>query len=146
MSIFGAMNSSASGLTMQRLRMDLISQNIANVDTTKTKNGMPYRRKVMLVEEKSSNSFADVLATTVNSSSDGSGVKVSKIVEDKRPFNKVYNPGHPDADKEGYVNMPNVNVIEEMVNMISASRSFEANITAMNSTKSMAMKALEIGK
>lgn len=146
MSIFGAMNSSASGLTMQRLRMDLISQNIANVDTTKTKNGMPYRRKVMLVEEKSSNSFADIFAKTVNGSSEGSGVKVSKIVEDKRPFNKVYNPGHPDADKDGYVNMPNVNVVEEMVNMISASRSYEANVTAINSTKSMAMKALEIGK
>lgn len=146
MSIFSAMNSSATGLTMQRLRMDLISQNIANVNTTKTKDGTPYRRKVMLVEEKSPDSFGSVLSRTVNSSSGGNGVKVSKIVEDKRSFNKVYEPGHPDADKDGYVNMPNVNIIEEMVNMISASRSYEANVTAMNSTKSMAMKALEIGK
>lgn len=146
MSIFGAMNSSATGLTMQRLRMDLISQNIANVNTTKTKDGNPYRRRVMLIEEKSSNSFSSILSNNINSSSSGNGVKVSKIVEDKTPFNKVYDPGHPDADEEGYLNMPNVNIVTEMVNMISASRSYEANVTVMNSSKSMAMKALEIGK
>lgn len=146
MSVFDSMNVTASGLTMQRLRMDVISQNLSNVSTTKTADGTPYKRKVLLIEEQKQGSFADVLANQFDKNGINSGVKVTKIVEDNRAFNKVYDPGHPDADDKGYVSMPNVNVIEEMVNMISASRSYEANVTCLNGTKSMGMKAIDIGK
>ncbi|HCC07613.1 MAG TPA: flagellar basal body rod protein FlgC [Clostridiales bacterium] len=157
MSFFSSMDISSSGLTAQRLRMDIISQNIANADTTRTEEGTPYRRKAVLFEEKQK-SFKDVLNNKMksiigNSGDDngtgddiGAGVRVSKIVDDQSEFKKIYDPGNPDADAEGYVNMPNVNVIEEMVNMISASRTYEANVTAMNTSKSMALKALEIGR
>lgn len=145
MSVFDSMNVTASGLTAQRLRMDLISQNMANVNTTRTESGGPYRRKVLLVSEAKP-SFKDVFNNVMGESQQMAGVKVTDIVEDQRSFVKVYDPGHPDANSEGYVNMPNVNVIEEMTNMISASRSYEANVTVMNGTKGMAMKALEIGK
>ncbi|HAN09871.1 MAG TPA: flagellar basal body rod protein FlgC [Clostridiales bacterium] len=156
MSFFSSMDISSSGLTAQRLRMDIISQNIANADTTRTEEGTPYRRKAVQFEEKQK-SFSDVLNNKMksmigNSGDDtagedvGAGVRVSKIVEDQSAFKKIYDPGNPDADAEGYVNMPNVNVIEEMVNMISASRTYEANVTAMNTSKSMALKALEIGR
>lgn len=145
MSVFDSMNVTASGLTAQRLRMDLISQNMANVNTTRTENGGPYRRKVLLVSEAKP-SFKDVFNNVMGENQQMAGVKVTDIVDDQRSFVKVYNPGHPDANSEGYVNMPNVNVIEEMTNMISASRSYEANVTVMNGTKGMAMKALEIGK
>lgn len=145
MSFFQSMNISASGLTMQRLRMDVISQNIANVDTTKTAEGTPYRRKTVLVQEKTE-PFQSFLLKAQQSQSVGSGVRVTRIVEDDRPFRRVYDPGHPEADEEGYLSMPNVNVIEEMVNMISANRAYEANVAAINASKSLAMKALEIGK
>jgi len=144
-SFFAAMNVSASGLTMQRLRMDVISQNIANVDTTKTAEGSPYRRKTILVEEKLE-PFQSFLTKEQEKYSIGKGVRVSKIVEDDRPFRKVYNPGHPEADNQGYVSMPNVNIIEEMVNMLSANRAYEANVVSINTSKAIAMKALEIGK
>lgn len=145
MSFFNSMNTSASGLTAQRLRMDTISQNIANVNTSKTENGGPYKRKVVVFEQ-SSNNFQSHLNHFMNKTSPTGGVKVSKIVEDSKPLNKVYDPSHPDAGEDGYVLMPNVNIIEEMVNMISANRSYEANVTALNSSKSMASKALEIGR
>ncbi|WP_058485149.1 flagellar basal body rod protein FlgC [Defluviitalea phaphyphila] len=145
MSFFNAMNISASGLTAQRLRMDVISQNIANVNTTRTESGEPYRRKTVLFEEKKDYvSFDSILKNQINSFN-GSGVRVTDIVEDDSDFQLVYDPEHPDADENGYVRMPNVNIIEEMVNMISANRSYEANVTAMNTNKSMALKALEIG-
>lgn len=146
MSFFSSMNSSASGLTAQRLRMDIISQNIANVNTTKTENGGPYKRKVVMLEEQQDNKFSNVLDDYMNEYNTSGGVKVSKIVEDSKPFTKVYDPTHPDAREDGYVLMPNVNIIEEMVNMISANRSYEANITAINASKSMSSKALEIGR
>lgn len=147
MSFFNSMNISASGLTAQRLRMDIISQNIANVNTTRTEDGTPYKRKTVLIEErKDARSFSDFLSDSLNSYHSGSGVRVVKVAEDHRAFTKVYEPGHPDADEEGYVSMPNVNIVEEMVNMISASRSYEANVTAVNTAKGMAMKALEISK
>jgi flagellar basal-body rod protein FlgC len=145
MGFFGSLDIGASGLTAQRVRMDIISQNIANVNTTRTEDGTPYRRKDVLFEERTG-SFSDVLAAASDKISNGKGVRVTNIVEDTSEFKKVYDPGHPDADEDGYVNMPNVDVVTEMVNMISATRSYEANVTSINATKSMAMKALEIGK
>lgn len=146
MSFFNSMNINASGLTAQRLRMDIISQNIANINTTRTENGQPYRRKTVLFEERnSSSSFGSILKNNMDQLN-GSGVRVSRIVEDNSEFKVVYDPEHPDADENGYVRMPNVNIIEEMVNMISANRSYEANVTAMNTNKNMALKALEIGR
>lgn len=147
MSFFDTLNISASGLTAQRLRMDVISENIANINTTRTGNGSPYQRKTVLFEtQKNATPFSDVLGIELNKSYEGNGVRVSKIVSDTSPGQKVYEPGHPDADKDGYVTMPNVNVVSEMVNMISASRSYEANITAMNTTKAMMTKTLEISR
>lgn len=146
MGYFGSLDVSSSALTAQRLRMDTISQNIANVNTTRTEDGTPYRRKVVVFEEKSPETpFSEYL----NESSKkvvGGGVRVARIIEDRSAFKKVYEPGHPDANEEGYVEMPNVDILTEMVNMISATRSYEANVTSINTTKSMAMKALEIGR
>ena len=152
MSFFNSMDISATGLTVQRLRMDIISQNIANVDTTRTEDGGPYKRKTILIQEKQDHkSFASYLADKVNpvttgSTTIGSGVKAVKIVEDETEGTKTYDPTHPDADEDGYVTMPNVNTVTEMVNMISANRAYEANITALNTTIDMINKALSIGK
>ncbi|MGE5473446.1 MAG: flagellar basal body rod protein FlgC [Ignavibacteriales bacterium] len=147
MSFFSSLDISASGLTAQRLRMDLISQNIANANTTKTDDGTPYRRKVLIFQQRSSDKpFSEYLSESSKAKVGGAGVRVLKVAEDQTPFKRVYDPSNPDADKDGYVSMPNVDVTTEMVNMISASRSYEANISALNATKSMAMKALEIGK
>lgn len=127
--------------------MDTISQNIANVNTTRTENGTPYRRKEVVFEERTdSGSFSSVMSNASNKLNGGNGVRVTKIIEDPSDYKKEYNPGHPDADEDGYVSMPNIDVVTEMVNMISASRSYEANVTSINATKSMALKALEIGK
>jgi flagellar basal-body rod protein FlgC len=145
MSFFGSMNTTASGLTAQRLRMDVISQNIANVDTTRTPEGGPYRKKEVLFESiNSSSNFNNILQSYMKGKNNG--VRVARIVEDNSEPPVVYNPSHPDANEQGYVSMPNVNIIDEMVNMISASRSYEANVTAFNSMKEMMTKALEIGK
>lgn len=147
MGFFNSLDIGASGLTAQRVRMDTISQNIANVNTTRTEDGTPYRRRDVVFEERTeSNSFSSVLSNASNRLFDGQGVRVTKIVEDSSDFKKMYDPGHPDADADGYVSMPNVDVVTEMVNMISATRSYEANVTSINATKSMALKALEIGK
>ncbi len=145
MNFIDALQVSASGLTSQRLRMNVVSSNLANSHTTRTQEGGPYKRKEVVFESKPlRNSFQEM----VNSQLKGklSGVKVSGIIEDPRPPIVKYDPQHPDADNKGYVSMPNINVIEEMVNMMSASRSYEANVTAVNVTKRMAMKALDIGK
>lgn len=147
MGFFNSIDIGASGLTAQRLRMDTISQNIANANTTRTENGTPYRRKTVIFEERAAeNSFYSYLSNADKSVSVGSGVRVAEIVEDPSPFKRVYDPGNPDADENGYVEIPNVDVITEMVNMISATRAYEANVSSINSAKSMAMKALEIGK
>lgn len=146
MGYFGALDIGASALTAQRLRMDTISQNIANANTTRTENGTPYRRREVIFEEKPGTPFSEYLTDSSKERFIGKGVKVSKIVEDSSPFKRVYDPGNPDADTDGYVQMPNVDIITEMVNMISATRAYEANVTSINSTKSMAMKALEIGR
>ncbi|MEE1071934.1 MAG: flagellar basal body rod protein FlgC [Cellulosilyticum sp.] len=147
MSFFGSLDTSASGLTAQRLRLDVISQNMANASTTRTESGGPYKRKTVVFEQIQNDvngSFGAVLNRKKQSGNNG--VRVAQIVEDESQGELVYNPTHPDANAQGYVEMPNVNVIDEMVNMISASRSYEANVNSFNSMKSMFTKALEIGK
>ena len=147
MSFFGSLDTSASGLTAQRLRLDVISQNMANASTTRTESGGPYKRKTVVFEQIQNDvngSFGTVLNRKKQSGNNG--VRVAQIVEDESQGELVYNPTHPDANAQGYVEMPNVNVIDEMVNMISASRSYEANVNSFNSMKSMFAKALEIGK
>jgi flagellar basal-body rod protein FlgC len=145
MSFMNGMNVSASGMTAQRLRLDIISQNIANVSTTRDENGNAYRRKMVVFAEKDDASFGSILMKATGTV--GNGVKVTEISEDnKTPLRKVYNPSHPDADEEGYVSYPNVNIVQEMTDMIDASRSYEANVTAFNATKNMALKTLELGK
>ena len=144
MSIFGAMDISATGMTSQQTRMDTISENIANVNTTRDSNGNVYRRKTVVFQEKSYPTFSESLSLA--NSHIGKGVKVSQIVEDTSEGNKVYDPSHPDADEDGYVPYPNVNTVTEMTNMIDATRAYEANVTVLNSTKNMALKALDIGQ
>jgi len=148
MSVFSSMNISASGMNAQKLRMDTISSNLANINTTKAKNGEPYRRKVVLFKEApNNNSFDNILNGYYNNNSNAlNGVEVSKVVEDTSPFITVYDPTHPDADSNGYVSMPNVNTVTEMTNLIAANRSYEANITALNAAKGILTKTLEIGK
>jgi flagellar basal-body rod protein FlgC len=141
-----SINISASGLTAEKLRMDVISRNIANVNTTRTANGTPYRRQVVVFQAMDKQMPFSEYLSDASKTLIGSGVKVTGIIEDKTPFKSVYDPGHPDADEKGYIKMPNVDVMTEMVNMISASRAYEANVTAINSAKSMALKALEIGR
>jgi flagellar basal-body rod protein FlgC len=149
MSIFNAVNASASALTAERLRMDVVSSNIANAQTTRAvinEEGEfePYRRKMVTVEPKE-NSFRSHLHRAAAQSSEP-GVRISEITEDPSPFKPVYNPNHPDADEAGYVQLPNVDPLKEMVDLMSATRSYEANITSLNASKGMLMKALEIGK
>jgi len=145
MGLFTAFDICASGMTAQRLRSDIISQNLANVNTTRSEDGGPYRRQTVVFSEKNSTAFSDVLFSSMGNA--GSGVKVSKIVKDyKNEMNMVYDPSHPDADVNGYVTYPNVNTVTEMTNMIDASRSYEANVTAFSAAKSMALKGLEVGK
>lgn len=138
---------SASGMEAQRLRMNIIASNLANVETTRTAEGGPYRRKDIVFTSQNGgefNEFGSYLKTGLDRYN--SGVKVAGIIEDARPLKVSYEPNHPDADKNGYVSFPNVNVIEEMVNMLSASRSYEANVTAFRATREMVGKALELGQ
>ena len=146
MGMFTSFDINASGMTAQRYRMDIISENIANDNTTRTEDGTPYRRKVVTFEEKGSHTpFAHVLNQARDKYS-GSGVKVTGVYEDTwTEMNKVYDPSHPDADENGYVTYPNVDTVTEMVNLIDASRSYEANATAFESSKSIAMQGLNIG-
>ncbi|MGM0507743.1 MAG: flagellar basal body rod protein FlgC [Fusobacteriota bacterium] len=147
MGVFDMMNISSSGLTAERLRMDVISENIANADTTVTESGEPYRKKNVVFEQRTKKSFQ--IPMNDNSSKEmqvGNGVRVKKIVEDKSPFKKEYNPGHPNANEDGYVMKPNVSVVKEMTDMITASRAYEANVTVLNNAKGMANAALNIGK
>lgn len=145
MSIFNSINISATALTAEKTRIDIIAKNMANANTTRGTGGMPYRRQMVVFEENKSTPFSDYLSKYTNKN-EGKGVKISKIVEDESPFKLVYEPGHPDSDENGYVKMPNVDTIKEMVDLISAQRSYDANITAMNASKSMLMKVLEIGR
>lgn len=146
MSIFNSLRISASGLTAERLRLDVIADNLANVNTTRTATGGPYRRKVAILEERPTD-FADLLGIrSPLATGRRGGVRVAAIAEDTSPPQRVYNPGHPDADADGYVLMPNVNVVTEMVEMITATRAYEANVTAMNAAKQMALRTLDIGR
>lgn len=149
MSLFSSFNISSSGMTAQRLRMDVIAENLANVKTTRTDTGGAYVRKNVVFAEKGTNynirTFSDIFDATRNGV--GNGVKVTSIVNDTdTPMEMVYDPSHPDADENGYVVFPNVNIITEMTDLIDASRSFEANATAFEAAKSMASKGLQIGK
>lgn len=161
MSLFGAIDISASGLTAQRLRMDLVANNIANINTTRTDeltaagNPVPYSRQIAtFVPRPAETPFASVLGETMGARNLGNGVQVGSIERDvQEPFRLEYNPASPDAAKVaepglpvGYVRQPNVNIVTEMVDMMSASRAYEANVTALNISKAMASKALEIGK
>jgi flagellar basal-body rod protein FlgC len=145
MDFFDAMNTSSAALSAQRLRMNLISGNLANVNTTRTNQGGPYRRKEAVFAAQALNqSFRQTLADRQNNNI--STVKVVRVVEDRNPPVLKYDPQHPDADAKGYVAMPNINLMEEMVNMISATRGYEANVTALKAAKDMALKALDIGR
>lgn len=152
MSMFQSMNTTASALTSQRLRMDVISSNMANADTTRAEfvNGkwQPYRRKAVVLQSKENGSFSNFLQKAMGQSdSEGNGVQVTQIIQDNTtPFQLVYNPNHPDANAAGYVQMPNVDPLREMVDLMSTTRSYEANVTVLNASKGMMMKALEIGK
>lgn len=141
--IFNAMNVAASGMTAQRTRMDVISQNIANVNTTRDENGNVYKRQTVVFQQNSNTNFDAVLSNKLNTFQ-GKGVKIAAIVEDTTEGAMVYDPTHPDADENGYVTYPNVNTVTEMTNLIDASRSYEANATAFEAAKSMASKGLEL--
>ncbi len=146
MSLFQSFNISTSGMTAQRFRMDVISENVANVTTTRTEDGTPYTRKIVTFQEKQVTPFSHVLSNTREAYL-GNGVKVSKVSEDTNSdYIMKYDPSHPDADENGYVSYPNVNIITEMTNMIDASRSYEANITAFETSKAIALKGLELGR
>ena len=147
MGMFTSFDINSSGLTAQRYRMDIISENVANANTTRTGDGTPYVRKVVTFQEKGKQTpFSRVLNKSMDRYS-GEGVKVGGVYKDTQTeMNMVYDPSHPDADENGYVLYPNVNIITEMTNLIDASRAYEANATAFNASKSMAMKGLSIGQ
>jgi flagellar basal-body rod protein FlgC len=131
--------------------MDVVSANMANAETTRSEyvNGkwQPYRRKAVVLQSKENGNFSNFLKMAMGQTKGvGDGVKVTEIVKDQTPFKLVYNPEHPDANAEGYVEMPNVDPLREMVDLISTTRSYEANVTVLNASKGMMMKALEIGK
>ena len=145
MSFLKSLDISASALTAQRMRMDIISENIANANTTRTASGQPCQRRVAVLQQKQGDPFSSYLEDAQNATV-GNGVEVAAIVTDTSPFKLDYDPTNPDADANGYVKLPNVDEVKEMIDMMSATRSYEANVTALNATKGMAMKALEIGK
>ena len=151
MSVFSSFGINASGLTAERFRMDIISENIANANTTRTQDGTPYRRKVVTFQEKRRTglNFNNYLTATRDRYDlfGGDGVKVGGVYKDtKTEMNMVYDPSHPDADENGYVLYPNVNTITEMTNLIDASRAYEANSTAFNATKQIALEGLTVGQ
>ena len=148
MSMFMGIDTAASGLTAERLRMDVISNNIANANTTRTERGGAYHRRFVVFEPRGTGkkTFNDFLEKSLNKLKAGEGVRAVMIREDNEQGPLVYDPGHPDANAEGYVERPNVNVVAEMVDMITASRASEANATSIHAAKAMYSKALEIGK
>ncbi len=147
MNLYDSFKISASGLSAERLRMDVISSNIANANSTRSAKGGPYKRQVAILQPADpQESFQTALREKQNKGAGLTGVKVAGIIEDTSPTKKVYDPKHPDANGEGYVEYPNVDVMKEMVEMITASRAYEANVTALNGTKSMILKTLEIGR
>ena len=157
MAFLSALNISASGMTAERMRLDVVSENISNLKTTRTEDGGPYKRKMVVFETVKDRNFQDVLngaargvrgrnGQKIKSIGAAGGVRVAEIVEDDRDFKPVYDPLHPDADVEGYVMMPNIDLVKETIDGMSASRGYDANLTAFNALKAMASKALEIGR
>lgn len=152
MAFLSSMNIAASGLTAQKLRLDVASENLANINTTRTagteegEDAVPYTRKMVVFQPIAQSDFHDVYNKTKGGSSGAQGVIVSEIVEDDAPYQVKYDPTHPDANAEGYVLLPNVDTLKETTDAMAASRAYEANITAFNAIKTMAMKGLEIGK
>jgi flagellar basal-body rod protein FlgC len=148
MSMFGGMEISASGLTAQRLRMDVTAENLANAQTTKGADGQPYRRKEVVLREISQGGFGAQLTAAIGAGSKSrpGGVEVAQIATDQTAGKMVYDPSHPDANAQGYVQMPNVDTVTEMVDLIDSSRAYEANVTAMQASKQMFSKTLEILK
>jgi len=145
MDFLTAMQISSSGLSVQRQRMEVISSNLANVETTQTPEGGPYRKKSVVVSSLPlENEFSSVLKNELGDTLNQ--VLVTQVVRDQAEPRVVFNPSHPDANKEGYVAMPNINVISEIVDMVTTTRSFEANVTAINAAKSMALRAIELGR
>ena len=150
MGMFDAIDVSGSGLSAERLRMDVTAENLANAETTRTGTGGPYRRKDVVLAAAQPDSFGTVLAGAVGSvpgaggAQPVGGVEVTGIVNDNSPPRMVYDPGHPDANAQGYVAMPNVNPVTEMVDLISASRAYEANVTAMQTAKQMFSKTFDL--
>lgn len=150
MGYLDGLNISGSALTAERLRMDVVSSNIANADTTRAQkvNGkwVPYQRKLVNFSPLTGSSFSNQLATAMGTSQGYGGVQVSSITNDPTPFKQQYDPSNPDANANGYVQLPNVDPLKEMVDLMGAQRSYEANVTVMNAQKSMLLKALQIGK
>ncbi|MDP2863687.1 MAG: flagellar basal body rod protein FlgC [Desulfobacterales bacterium] len=140
MNFMESLKISASGLFAQRKRMDVIAENLSNIETTRTEKGGPYRRKMIVVSAEPIDDFSEVLGSQIE------GVRVEGIVEDKTPFKIVHNPGHPDADKDGNLSKPNVDLVVEMTNMTIARNVYAANVQALKSTRQMVLKALEIGR
>ena len=146
MSFLNSFDISASGMTAERQRLDIAAENISNAETTRTASGGTYRRKMVVLQEVPTTSFRTKFNSLLNRTASKGGVKVTEIVEDQRDLNPVYNPDHPDANEEGYVMMPNVDLVKETIDGMSATRAYEANITAFNAMKLMAQRALDIGK
>lgn len=147
MALFQSFDIVSSGMTAQRFRMDVIAENIANINTTRTENGEPYRRKIVTFQERETNptTFQEVMQKA-EQKFNGNGVRVSSVTEDyDTDFVMKYDPSNPDADDNGYVRMPNVDTVTEMTNLIDASRSYEANVTAFNALKSMAQQGINAG-
>ena len=144
MDIFQTLQISSSALKAQQIRLNTISSNIANVETTRTPDGGPYKKKTVVFQTMPLSPFDKQLSQSMKKAMQG--VEVSKIVTMDSPAKKVYDPSHPDANKDGYVSMPNINLLKEMADMMTATRAYEANVTTVKSAKRMALKALEIGK
>jgi flagellar basal-body rod protein FlgC len=144
--LFDSLNISGSALSAERLRMDVTAENLANANTTRGPDGQAYRRKVVVLQQQAGgpSAFGNTLAAEMRRGDRPAGVQVAAIAEDTTPNRRVYDPGHPDADQQGYVSMPNVDSVAEMVDLISASRAYEANVTAMQAAKTLFNKTLEL--
>jgi flagellar basal-body rod protein FlgC len=145
MSMFGGMEISATALTAQRMRMNVTAENLANAETTKGANGQPYRRKEVVLQSVADGGFGSQLSAAMGGSGVApGGVKVAAVTEDQTNGKLVYDPSNPDANAKGYVQMPNVDTVTEMTDLIDAQRSYEANVTAMQASKQMFSKTLEL--
>lgn len=144
MGMFRGLDTSATALTAERLRMDVISNNIANVNTTRTEDGGPFRRQLCIFQARRPGGRWPFQERQMPQQI-GSGVRVTSIMSDQAPFKLIHDPNHPDADKDGYVRMPNINIVHEMVDMITATRAYEGNVTCINSFKDITNSAMAIG-